>query len=201
MCFATSIYSMLSAIFLFGLTFVIVCFNSDSLLQFLLSSDLRVLNKFARLFEAGAALGARDVMMANYLELIDKNYLLGLMLLPPELAYPDAGIDIKSAHNFYVDTWAWTGFPGFVFMLCFIVVLLVFAVGNIFRGMIVKRPNKAEIGFSWVVILVLVVSNNINVPLRQPVIVPLFLFCVFVMICYRGSLYSLVRENSFVKLG
>ena len=179
--FVRSMLSMFVALVPILLVSVLIYFNIDSLMHYFASSDLRMFNKIARLADDGAALGSRDLMMASYLGLIERDYFLALMLLPPELAYPDAGVSIKSAHNFYVDVWAWTGFPGFLFLLLFTLSLLFVSVINILKNGVVTRPNKMLVNFSWIILLVLLVSNNINVPLRQPLIVPIFMFCVFAM--------------------
>ena len=181
-CFIRSALSMLLVLMAFGLIFSGIYIYSDSIFQYFASSDLRLLNKFARLREAGDSLGARDVMIASYWGLIERDYMLGFGLLPPELAYPDAGVDVKSAHNFYVDVWAWTGLPGFALMTYFAVFLVCISAGNILKSFLGVRSSHAVRGFSWIVLLVLFVSNNINVPLRQPLIVPLFMLCVFLMI-------------------
>lgn len=194
-CFVRSMLSMLVAAFILAVVLIGFYFNFEAVLQFFAASDLRVLNKIARLAEDGAALGSRDIMMANYLRLIDRDYMLGLMLLPPELAYPDAGVDIKSAHNFYIDVWAWTGFPGLVLFVCFVLLLFFIAFGNILKHALDSQQDQIAVGFSWIVLIVLLVSNNINVPLRQPAVVPVFMLCVFFMLHSRESSCSFCSKK------
>ncbi|GEM_PF-3761366 len=174
----TSVRAALVVCFVGLFLLFILYINFDYLLLVLDASEFRALNKIARLADDGAALGARDVMLKIYLQFIIFDPVLGLKMLPPELAYPVSDITIRSAHNLYVDVWAWTGFPGFLALIFFLISLVAFAANSIVRGLLSKYPNNLELSFSWVVLVMLLISNNINVPLRQPVVVPVFLLCV-----------------------
>ena len=167
-------------------------------------SELRLLNKIARLFEEGGALGARDIMIMEYVRIIIDNPFWGVMMVPPEVISNGAATSVKSAHNFYVDVWAWAGFPGFLTYLFFSISLLFMAIVSIAKSWLARSEDRVVVGASWVVIVMLLVSNNINVPLRQPLVIPLFLFCVYLMFPSRnrvgcGAVLNVERHNFLIR--
>lgn len=147
---------------------------------------LRIIDKLLALAQEGRALGMRDQMIAQYLNVISDNPIFGSAMLPPSVFYRDIGVSAPSAHNYYVDIWAWSGLPGLV-LIAFLTISAVGISGfRILRTYSVPIKHRTNIyflgGIGVCVLLFFGVSNNINVPLRQPLTGPIGLLAAYIAI-------------------
>jgi len=150
---------------------------------------VRILAKVAALGEEGRALGSRDQMIGQYLSVIRDSPIFGSAMLPPETIYRTLGVTAPSAHNYYVDVFAWTGLVGGILIAMAVVYGLAASILAVLQSY--RRPLR-EMRDRWVVagsasclILFFVVSNNINVPLRQPLTGPLAALMMYLVMRYR----------------
>lgn len=162
--------------------------NSDLVFEKLAESEIRLFVKLAAL--SSSPLGGRDLAVTNYLNLYKENIFFGMAMLPPEISMSRMGVDSKSAHNFYVDALAWSGSIGFALLMMFFLLLLLYVFHQSVLSHSYRRLVLTKVFF--VLLLVLFVSNNINVPLRQPLVVPLFMFVVYLSVSLfndKGKVY------------
>lgn len=146
--------------------------NLNAIFEVFAASDFRMLNKIASLQNEGAQFGGRDIMIRESIKVFFWDPLFGSGFLPPNVSVFGDGILAPSAHNMYVDAFVWCGLFGGLAFLAISIRLLYGAV-----MMIVSRRLKEEhlyLSLFGVVLMVfMVVSNNLNVPMRQPIISPL----------------------------
>lgn len=175
----------ISALFFLVLV-VVAVLNLDALASVLRASEFRLFDKVANLSAEGNALAGRDVMVEDVLQIIRANPVFGTYFLPPNSGINNLRVEAPSAHNMYVDVFAWSGFLGaLVFCLGIVSVL-----STAFRRIVDSyRRNGSDLGGSAAILLVilLLISNNINVPMRQPLISPIFALLVFLCCSWRSS--------------
>ena len=153
-----------------------------ALLEFAESLNLKIVEKIITLSDD--KLGGRGEVFAVYSAYMLENSMTGFGLLPPENVYTDDGHSIKSsAHNYYVDSFVWTGAPGFFLIVIFTIVVLLLC----FKRILVLKSADIRFQAAWIVLMVMLISNNINVPLRQPIIVPIFCLLVWLMFVRRTA--------------
>ena len=109
-------------------------------------------------------------MASLYWEVFQQEPFVGTAMLPPELAFPELGITVKSAHNYYLDSLAWAGplaLIGILLLLGFVLAELLFSV--------VAPPRKEDEQFALVfhaavppALATLMISSVLRVPLREP---------------------------------
>lgn len=146
---------------------MMVLFASDS---FLLLEKLSALQEQS---EYGGTFGNRDEMGALYWQVYLEDPILGTEFLPPILAFPRLGVDVKSAHNYYLDALAWGGpiaLAGIVMML-FSVLVMSFRVLRHFlftSKKEVSAPAALALSALPAALGVLVINSNLRIPLREP---------------------------------
>ncbi len=158
----------------------IIALNLDQLMRAFSESELRLLNKIAALHAAEDQLAGRDDMIINVLQIIRSNTLFGTHFLPPQTFSDRFTIIAPSAHNIYVDAFLWTGFIGGILFIFFSGVFLCQAMHLIIKQIATQSLNMAA-GIAVLSVLFIMLSNNINVPWRQPLTAPIgtlmFTFC------------------------
>lgn len=152
---------------------------------------LRIIDKLLALGEEGRALGMRDQMIAQYLNVIRDSPIFGSAMLPPNVFYRDIGVSAPSAHNYYVDVWAWSGLPGLVAVAFLAISAVAISSFRILRTYSVPITHRTNIyflgGLGICVLLFFGVSNNINVPLRQPLTGPIGLLAAYITIAKSAA--------------
>ncbi|WP_260483853.1 O-antigen ligase family protein [Sphingomicrobium flavum] len=146
--------------------------NLNSIFESFAASDLRMLNKIATLQDEEARFSYRDVMIKDAMQIFWWDPTFGSRFLPPTNSHFGDAIHAPSAHNMYVDAFVWTGlFGGVLFCL----IMLRFLASSI-RMVLSNQGGDEQMAWKLsaiVFIVFLVVSNNTNVPMRQPVVSPL----------------------------
>ena len=158
------------AAFIFSVLFFV---NSESVFSAMQNSKFRAFQKIATLQYQDNRFAGRDVMIKDVLVVVERDPIFGSHFLPPDVAAADVGTSAPSAHNMYVDAFIWAGAWGGTLFLIFCVGLLFYSLRVIWMSY-----NKAvfldeAVYASVLVIIVLLVSNNLNVPMRQPLVAPL----------------------------
>lgn len=172
---------------------VLVLFNLDALAYAFRQSDFRLFDKIANLANEGSALAGRDVMIADVFQIIEANPIFGSYFLPPNSGVNMLRVEAPSAHNMYIDVFAWTGLLGGL-LFCLAILPILFSAIRYSTGFSgTGREGSFKRNIALLVIVFLIISNNINVPMRQPLISPLFAFLTF--ICLRRPLPVLTRAT------
>jgi hypothetical protein len=146
---------------------ILVLFASDS---FLLLEKLSALQEQT---EYGGTFGNRDEMGALYWQVYMEDPILGTQFLPPILAFPHLGIDVKSAHNYYLDSLAWGGpiaLSG-ILMLLWSVLVTSFQLIRRFllsEGAVMTRPAALALSALPTALGIMLVNSNLRIPLREP---------------------------------
>lgn len=174
-------------------TALIVIVNMPSITAFAESHEVRVLTKFLAMREEGQALGARDTMMLEFFKIIYHSPLWGTVMLPPNEVYGHLNIEAPSAHNYYVDVLAWGGIVSAVFLYSFILLFFFKSIFCIWKCYFKEKSlpffyneRMLMVGIACCAIVFLLVSNNINVPARQPLTAPIVSFFIGYL-CYKRS--------------
>lgn len=181
----------LRAALLFGGLIVgaLVIVNLNAIFETFAASDLRMLNKIATLQDEHVRFGGRDLMIRESIKVFLWDPLFGSRFLPPNVSVFGDGVIAPSAHNMYVDAFVWCGLFGGLMFLAICARLLFGAI-----NMIVTRneaiPPYMKF-FGVVLIVFLLVSNNTNVPMRQPVIGPALALMMAAMLHH-----SMIRRKS-----
>ncbi len=170
---------------------VVISFHIEYIINQFDLQEFRALNKFQNMTSEGQAFGARDVMILKYLEMLASEPMFAMRSLPPELSFPELGIHAPSAHNYYVDVWAWGGGVSAILMYLYLSILLFLSIYIVFKVM--KCGGVACIiggeviifASAYFIISFLLISNNINVPLRQP-LTGAFFSLVSTFVIFRG---------------
>ncbi len=193
--FASTLRSAIFSVFLALLFIIIILFSWEYVVETIADYDVRLLHKISRLSEDGSAFGARDKMASLYIDLFQKDILLGFKVLPPNLAYPNAGINVKSAHNYYIDVLSWSGIPGFVLIFIFLCQLFIISLWKL--TMCFLRKSNDWLGFycAWAFLLITLVSNNINVPMRQPLTAPIAILIIYMLVRGQGWIVGNIRKS------
>lgn len=148
--------------------------------------NVRVIEKFKALIDAPFA--GRDIAINNYMQAFINSPVIGSAMLPPHFHENMVGFESKSAHNFYIDILVWSGvIGGFIMFLFFLLVFLRFVL-NVYGRC--SRVRCFSYKVFIVILMVLLLSNNVNVPLRQPLIIPIFMFLVFMLVRLRYCFFS-----------
>lgn len=154
--------------------------------------EIRLVNKLLNLREEGKAYGGRDEMVGQYLQVIQESPYIGTAMLPPSIAIPELRIDAPSAHNYYIDTLAWGGIFLLSISLPFLAFIGLKSIWNIINNIgSIDPQNRFLATISMLALIFLLISNNINVPLRQPLTGP-----IFVLFTY----WLLVGKNTYQKI-
>ena len=142
-------------------------------LQFLPGDDFLLLEKVSSIGvsdEFGGLSGNRDVMAGLYWTVFQQEPLTGTGMLPPSLAFPELGIEVKSAHNYYIDSLAWGG----PLSLLGVLLLLGFTIAEVMFRVILpvaEKENK-RVSVFWAAVppalAMMMVSSLLRVPLREP---------------------------------
>jgi hypothetical protein len=146
---------------------IMLLFASDS---FLLLEKLSALQEQS---EYGGTFGNRDEMGALYWQVYMEDPILGTQFLPPILAFPRLGIDVKSAHNYYLDSLAWGGpiaLSG-ILMLLWSVLVTSFQLIRRFLltpGVAMTRPAALALSALPTALGIMLVNSNLRIPLREP---------------------------------
>ncbi|WP_162558846.1 O-antigen ligase [Sphingorhabdus sp. EL138] len=143
------------------------------------------ISKFSQFTESGQSYGGRDLAVTQYYEFFANQPLFGTGMRSPLNNYLGLYTDFPSAHNYYVDTLAWGGLALFI-PIAYVVILFLY---RACAGYIMVLGKGGEYilvrAFFTITIVCLLFSNNINVPLRQPLLasfIALVLYSTFV--CY-----------------
>jgi hypothetical protein len=176
--------------------------NKNFFIEKMDSSEIRTMQKFARLNEEGSGMGGRDVSIATYWKVIEEKPFIGTAMLPATF-FPYLGLDTSSsAHNYYIDSFAWGGVFTFILILIMYIYILLQSIVIILRKVKSKMPmDRFQVNMCYLLILYIVVSNNINVPMRQPLtgaIGAFLIFCCF----YTGRIgfqnYNEIKESHVI---
>lgn len=144
----------------------------DSLLSFMEQSDYRLLSKIAKLSQAENRLAGRDMMMALYINIILSEPLTGTSMLQSEVA--------PSAHNYYVDSFAWGGVLNFALIIVFLAYCTILATKQLVKYVQLRGSVSTFTAFmAFLLLAYLLISNNINVPLRQPLTGSIGVFLIY----------------------
>lgn len=182
---------------IFGtLTILLVIGMNNYIHDFNNKHEIRLLKKIIMMSHEEKMLAGRDYMAMQYIEVIKNNLIKGSGMLPPNRFSAKFGVNAQSAHNYYIDVFAWSGLIGFILIFLMTVLIITKSLRTVllyYRF----RPNrsfkrKAEIlkfGNASCVILFFCVSNMINVPLRQPLTGP-------IAILFISILYSNLKHES-----
>jgi len=162
---------------------LLIYLNLSAILSGIGSEDIRLLSKFASLAEGGAKFGARDVMIADYMVIINSAPFVGTGMLPPNISMPQLGILAPSAHNFYVDVFAWSGVLGGGVILLFSGAIIIKSLKIIIFTDYRYLENHILVGGGILSLIFLLLSSNINVPYRQPLTAPIFAILVSLFYC------------------
>ena len=149
---------------------IILLGSVDYVLNRVGETDIMMLQKISQTNYDGNQLRGRDEAIAKFTKVIVQRPFTGTAVLPP-FYHPSLGVDASSsAHNYYWDTFAWSGFFGFAIIITLYLLLLIKSVANILRNINSRSPViRFYILMNFLLILLILLSNNINVPMRQPV--------------------------------
>lgn len=146
---------------------LLLLFNSES---FLLLEKLAALQEES---EYGGTFGNRDAMGRLYWQVYLEDPIFGTRFLPPILAFPELGINVKSAHNYYLDSLAWGG-PVALLGVAMLVLGTLTMAGRLFVNFMLTRrhaiPESASMALAALPLAVgvLLVNSNLRIPLREP---------------------------------
>ena len=148
---------------------------SDQLIAWAAASEYGAISKFAQVQDADQQFGSRDIAVAQYWQIFQRNIILGTGFRSPFLNYFGVPVNFPSAHNFYADTLAWTGIAGSTLIFGALIWLSAKAALIFFRSLSMNHATAPLArAFAAALLVGLVLSNNINVPMRQPLLAPLF---------------------------
>mgnify|MGYP002630161172 CR=1 FL=1 len=155
--------------------------------QLMPSDSFLLVDKFSSIGssnEYGGLAGNRDVMASLYWRIYEQEPFIGTGMLPPDLAFPELGIDVKSAHNYYLDSLAWGG----PIALLGILLLPIFILCEALLGMALSTGKENYVLTNVFcaalppALAMLLVSSLLRVPLREPYSGPIgFLMLGFVL--------------------
>ena len=134
------------------------------------SSTYTSISKFSQFTETGQSYGGRDLAVNQYFEFFLEKPLFGTGMRSPLNNYMGFYTDFPSAHNYYVDTLAWGGLALFIPIIYIIGTFLYKACAGYI--MVLEKGNEYILMRSLftITIVYLLFSNNINVPMRQPLL-------------------------------
>ncbi len=166
--------------------------NIDTIQNNDVLNEIRLVNKLLDIREEGRAYGGRDEMAGLYLQVVKESPYIGTAMLPPSMAFPKLQIDAPSAHNYYIDTLAWGGIFLLSISLPFLVFIGLKSTWNIIKNIgVTNSQNRFLATISMLALMFLLISNSLNVPLRQPLTGP-----IFVLLTY----WLLVGKNTYQKI-
>lgn len=163
-----------------GCALALIALNAEQVANILDKSDFRLANKFANLDNSGAQFGGRDTMIEDVSGVFDQSPFFGTYFMPPNAGVFLANINAPSAHNMYVDALAWSGAIGGILYIGVCVSLLFMALKRFLQSFHKFPEDKLGRYFSLALLTMLLISNNLNVPMRQPVIAPLVAFMIYI---------------------
>ncbi len=176
----------------FSFAFFLTCFVVGpcvlfALLHLLPGDQFLLVDKFLSIGssdEFGGLAGNRDVMASLYWHVFEQEPFIGTGMLPPDLAFPELDINVKSAHNYYLDSLAWGG----PLALLGVILLPIFGLCELFLNQVM--PPHGEKTIRHIVfasaappaLATLFVSSLLRVPLREPYSGPIgYLFLGFIL--------------------
>lgn len=175
-----------------AITFGAIFFNLNAIQNSNMLQEVRLVNKLLSIREEGKTYGGRDEMARQYLEVVKENPFIGTSMLPPSIAFPKLRIDAPSAHNYYIDTLAWGGIFLLFILLPFLLFICIQSIWNIIKQIGSTNPqNRFLATISMLALMFLLISNNLNVPLRQPLTGPIFILLIY---------WLLVGKNTYQKI-
>lgn len=140
--------------------------------------QLALVKKFSEIniTDKSSLTAKRFDMASEYLKVFRESPLVGTGMLRPETRFPTLGVNVKSAHNMYLDVLVWSGPIGFLFFISFLLIVvfkILFFQLNYFLKRIDFRDDiflvvAPIVGLSVSIITTLMVDNNLRVPMRQP---------------------------------
>ena len=166
---------------------ILLVLNLDQFMSLFAESDFRLLNKISALHAAENLLAGRDDMINDVLQIIRSNTLFGTHFLPPQSFSDRFAVSAPSAHNIYVDAFLWTGLFGGIFFLVFSAAFLFQALNLILRQLSTQSIS-ASAGVAVLSVTFILLSNNVNVPWRQPLTAPIGAFLFALCFNYQSIL-------------
>lgn len=134
-----------------------------------LFENTRIVSKILDLSEQGKGYGGRDQMLALYLDVIEASPWVGSGMLPPSSSFLNLNVEAPSAHNYYVDAFAWGGIVNAILLAGLVLYITWLCMLCIARAFSSRAEHlKLDASMALLLLIFLYVSNNINVPLRQP---------------------------------
>lgn len=186
--FAGRVMQSIAAALLAVLVCVAYLAYSELVISALQASELRMAGKVAEILTGERLLAGRDEMVASYLSIFLDNPLLGAMMVQPSIA--------PSAHNYYVDALAWGGLGLGAAVLAFLLLSVGFCLSRALRFFTAQdRGGKMIYISSCLVIIFLLVSNNVNVPMRQPLTIPIFMIMLVASVGWSNAFWTRVLEK------
>lgn len=162
-------------------------------------SDIMMLQKYAQLNDDEKQFAGRDGAIEKALEIIDQRPLVGTAMLPAD--YYSLGVgEFSSAHNYYMDAYVWGGFFYFIVVVGIFLFILYQSIKNIILNM--KRSShlvKFCFDMSCLLIIYILVSNNINVPMKQPLTGAISSFLIYCSLCFNKITIGMSKELLIVK--
>lgn len=178
-------------IFLLGL---LIAF-SDQLIAWAAASEYGAISKFAQVQDADQQFGSRDIAIAQYWDIFKHNPLIGTGFRSPFENYFGVPVSFPSAHNFYADTLAWSGLAGSVLIFGVLIWLSAKAVMIFFESLTMDQSvAPLARAFAAALLVGLFISNNINVPMRQPLLAPVFGLLFYGAVFFRGPVRQIRQE-------
>jgi len=167
--------------------FLIVILNPAPALHLLEGSEFRLLDKIMKLEDEDGQLGGRDTMLGEVTHLLENSPVFGTYFTPPNSGIKLVAIDAPSAHNMYVDAFVWSGLLGGILFLLSALSIATLAAKRVWQSYTIAKHDYLGRYFGILMLVFLFVSNNLNVPMRQPLLAPLIGFLIFVCSYWSSS--------------
>lgn len=184
--------SIASTLLITGIALNFSAIQSSETLQ-----EVRLINKFLNLQDKEKQFGGRDQMAELYLQVVEKSPYIGTSMLPPSISNPELGIDAPSAHNYYIDVLAWGGLVMAIILFPFLASILIISLSNIIRSIgSTSTPTLFLGSISLASMIYLLISSNLNVPLRQPLTGPIFLLLTYWLLTGHSTFTKSNHKNA-----
>lgn len=142
------------------------------------TGKVRLITKIMNLDNEGSEFGGRDEMARIYINIIKEEPIFGTSMTPAQYVYTYLGEFAPSAHNYYIDAWAWSGLFGFCIVVFSIISILLYSMNSL-----LQKHSYILFNLFFLLLLFAFISLFLNVPLRQPLTAPI-LFLIFGLIVY-----------------
>ncbi len=153
----------------------------DAIIAYMADSELRAFRKIANSFQSGQSFAGRDTVILDVLQIFKADPLFGSRFSPPNNTL---GVTAPSAHNMYVDVFIWTGAIGGGFFTLFAFWVFIRSFYEVLKSFTNSSWYFSQYAAA-LLLIILVISNNINVPMRQPVLAPLLAFLLISLTNYN----------------